>query len=71
MPEKFGAFSPPEGGEEGANGAADALTGALDELAHVGLEFALGHLDRVEIGRIHDPSRTRVSLPQAESALGP
>jgi hypothetical protein len=44
-------------GRKERNGAADAFTGALGELAHVGLEFA---------GRIHDPSRTRVSLPQAE-----
>src|SRR5215831_15702869 len=66
MPEIVWHISPPEGGQEGANGAADALTGALGALAHVGLEFAGGHLDRVEIGRIHDPSRTRVSLPQAE-----
>ena len=66
MPEIVWRILAPRGGEEGANGAADALTGALGELAHVGLEFAVGHLDRVEIGRIHDPSRTRVSLPQAE-----
>ena len=52
MPEIVGAFSTLEGGEEGANGAADAFTGALGELAHVRLEFAVGHLDRVEIGRI-------------------
>jgi len=66
MREIVGTFVRAETRDKGANSSTQRWDGPGGELAHVGLEFAVGHLDRVEIGRIHDPSRTRASLPRAE-----
>jgi hypothetical protein len=65
MPEIVGAFSTLEGGKEGASGVADTCTGALGEFAHVRLEFAVGHLDRVKVGRTAAGSATLRRLPQS------
>ena len=52
MPEIIGAFLRTELGDERANCSIEAGNGSRRNLAQECLEFAVGHLDRVEVGRV-------------------
>ena len=52
MPEVVGAFSSPELRQERANCPVETRNSSLGGLAQEFLEFAVGHLDRVEVRRV-------------------
>src|SRR6266700_2955369 len=52
MPEVVGAFSRTELGYERANCSVETRNGPLSGFAQESLEFAVGHLDGVEVGRV-------------------
>ena len=52
MPEIVGTFVRAKTRDEGANSSTQRWDGPSGDLAHVSLEFAKGHLDRVKVGGI-------------------
>src|SRR5215831_3443576 len=52
MPEVVGTFARAETWDEGANSSTQRWDGPGGDLAQEGFEFAVGHLDRVEVGGI-------------------
>src|SRR5882762_1576261 len=52
MPEVVGTFSRGDAWQERANGAAKTAYCSLSGLAQEGLEFAVVHLDGIEVGRV-------------------
>src|ERR1700756_4352695 len=52
MPEVVGAFLSTEPWHERANCSVEPWNGARSNLAQQGFEFAVGHLDGIEIGRV-------------------
>src|SRR5258708_36600227 len=63
MPEVVGTFVSAEPRQERANGPAETGDRSLGHLAQVCLEFAEGHLDRVEVaGLLGQVAKRRVDL---------